>query len=365
MLNILSKSYWVSLATSFWSALFTRKFWSEFVLMTIGMVFGAAAVEYFLLPSNLIAGTISGFCIVLNYFFGGTPDTFSYWMLGTNAILLIMAFVLVGEEFGAKTVYTGMILGPMCQMLDHIYPYTNFTHQVVEMPDVLAQLQAGAQVLDVNGNPYLLSRSGEVLMQVRDSVMSAGVGLGDLWFDVLGFVLLLSICQAFEFRIGASTGGLDIVAKILSKLFHWDIGMCVTVSGAVVCLSGFFIHDFRMVMIGLITTWFNGVVVDYFTASLNRRKRVCVITNEWDRVRRFIIDDLVRGCSLYKVTGGYSDQETIEIQALLTQDEFGRLMTFMEENNIHAFTTAGNCSEVYGLWLKHRKRHGHIEISQD
>ena len=117
-----------------------------------------------------------------------------------------------------------------------------------------------------------------------------------------------------------------------------------------------------MVVIGLIGTWINGLVINYFSASISLRKRVCIISPEYERIRRFIVNDLVRGCSLYKVTGGFKNEENIEIQALLTPDEFASLMKFMSENKIHAFTTAGNCSEVYGLWVKHKKRHGKIEI---
>lgn len=363
----MSAKYWKDLLLTFWHALHTKKFYVELVLMTIGMVFGAAAVYYFLMPSHLIVGTISGLSIVINTVLGGTPDTFSYWVMGINAFLLILAFLLIGNEFGAKTVYTAMILGPLTQVWDRIYPYTNFTHQVVDNPDVLAQLQAGQQVLDLHGNPYLLSRSGEVLEQVKDSVMSAGLGMGDVWFDLVCFVFLLSACQAFEFRINASTGGLDILAKIINKYLHFDIGMSVTIGGAIICCSAFLINDFRMVVIGLIGTWINGLVIDYFTASLNKRKRVCIISSEYNRIRDFIIQDLVRGCSLYKVTGGYSNEEYIEIQTLLSQDEFSSLMKFMRDNDIHAFTTAGNCSEVYGLWFKHKKnkQSGRVEIASE
>lgn len=359
----LTLSYWKDLLMDFLMALKTRKFWKELVMMTIGMVFGAAAVYYFLMPSHLIVGTISGLSIVLNTIFGGTADTFSYWVMGINAFLLLLAFVLIGNEFGAKTVYTAMILGPLTQLLDRIYPYTNFTHQVIENPEVLAQLQAGQTVLDVNGNPYLLSRAGEVLEQVRSSVMAAGLQTGDVWFDLCCFVLLLSVCQAFEFRMNASTGGLDIIAKIINKYMHFDIGTSVAIGGALIGVSAFLINDFRMVVIGLIGTWINGLVVDYFTASFNKRKRVCIISEDYDRIRRYIIDDLVRGCSLYHVTGGYGGKEYIEIQALLTQSEFASVMDFIRSNQIQAFTTAGNCSEVYGLWFKHKKHNGKIEIA--
>ena len=358
-------AYWKELLMEFWQALGTKKFWKEFVIMNLGIAIGAVAVYYFLMPSKLIIGTISGLSIVLNTLFGGTADTFSYWVMGINAVLLIMAFLLIGNEFGAKTVYTAMILGPLTQLCDRIYPYTSFTHKVVENPDVLAQLQAGQTVLDANGNPYLLSRAGDVLEQVRDSVMSAGLGMGDVWFDLVCFVFLLSACQAILFRINASSGGLDILAKIINKYLHFDIGMSVSIGGALICCTAFLINDFRMVVIGLIGTWINGVVINYFTASMDRRKRVCIITREHEKVRDYIVKDQLRGCSLYRVEGGYSGEEYIEIQALLTQEEFANVLAFMRENNIQAFTTAGNCSEVYGLWFKHKKRKGKLEIERD
>ena len=355
-------AHWSNLFSSFWHALGTRKFWKELIMMTIGMSFGAAAVYYFLMPSHLIVGSISGLAIVLNTLVGGSPDTFSYLVMGINAFLLLLAFILIGNEFGAKTVYTAMILGPLTQMWDRVYPYTNLTHKVIENPDILAQLQAGQTVLDAHGNPYLLSRSGEVLEQVRESVMSGGLGMGDVWFDLICFVLLLSACQAFLFRINASTGGLDILGKIVNKYFHFDIGTSVAIGGAIICCTSFLINDFRMVVIGIIGTWINGLAIDYFTASLNKRKRVCIISEDPERIRTFIVDKLVRGCSLYKIQGGYSGEEHTEIQVLLTQDEFSSLMAFIRNNNIKAFITAGNCSEVYGLWFRHKKHNGKIEI---
>lgn len=349
-------AYWRDLCLQFWEALHTKKFYAELIMMTAGMCIGSGAVYYFLIPSHLIVGTISGLSVVLNTLFGGTADTFSYWVMGINGFLLLLAFLLIGNEFGAKTVYTAMILGPLVQLWDRILPYTSFTHKAIQAsPELLAQLQAGQTVLDANGNPYLLSRGGEVLEQIKDSVMSAGLGGGDVWFDLVCFVFLVSATQAIEFRMNASTGGLDILAKIINKYLHFDIGMSVSIGGALICSTAFLINDFRMVVIGLIGTWINGIVVNYFTATLNRRKRVCIISKDYEVIRQYIVSDLVRGCSLYKVTGGYAGEEHTEIQSLLTQDEFSALMAFMRNRNIHGFITAGNCSEVYGLWAKHHK----------
>lgn len=301
-------------------ALASRKFWIELIIMTLGMLLTAAAVYYFLVPSKLIVGTISGFSIVLCGIFEnmGIHLSLSVVIMVINAILLILAYFLIGKEFGLKTVYSAMILGPLTDFWDAVLPWQTFA----------------------TPNP----------ITGAESVM------GDPWFDLCCFVLMLSAAQALMFSINASTGGLDILAKIVNKYMHFDIGKSVSIAGAIICLSAFAINPFRMVVIGLIGTWINGLVVDYFTASLNNRKRVCVVTKDYDRVRRYIIDDLKRGCTLYEVIGGYTNEKSIELEALLTKDEFSSLMEFLNKNEINAFTTAGNVSEVYGLWAKDRKK---------
>mgnify|MGYP002622101613 CR=1 FL=1 len=292
----------------------TLKFWKELIIMTLGMLVGAAAVYYFLIPSKLIIGSISGLSIVISELFLkiGLTVKVSWIVTSINAILLIMAWFLIGHEFGAKTVYTALILGPLLDFWEAVLPYEK-----------------------MGVTP------GESLM-------------GDPWLDLLCFILMLSISQAILFRINASTGGLDILAKIVNKYLHFDIGMSVTIAGAIICCSAFAINPVKMVILGLIGTWLNGLTVDYFTASLNRRKRVCIVTDDWDKVREYIIVKLKRGCSIYDLEGGYSGEKHREIQPLLTQDEFADLLNFMKVNNIDSFTTAGNVSEIYGMW---RERH--------
>ena len=180
--------------------------------------------------------------------------------------------------------------------------------------------------------------------------------MGDPWFDLLCFVLILSASQTILFHINASTGGLDILAKIVNKYLHFDIGTSVSVAGALICCSAFAVNPFRMVVIGLIGTWINGLALDYFTAGLNRRKRVCIISSRHEEIRRFIIDELQRGCSLYEVTGGYNGKKNVEIQVLLTQNEFALLMDYLKQNDIHGFITAGNVSEIYGDWNAKKKK---------
>ena len=293
-----------------------KKFWIEIVALVAALLVGAAAVYYFLIPGNLILGSISGLAMVICSLLesAGIAMKVSVMVLILNAFLLILAYVFLGPEVGLKTIIASLLLGPFMDLWAWICPYD----RLIE--------------------PGLTSV------------------MGDPIFDLLGFVLLLGASQAFLFRINASTGGLDIVAMIMKKYLHWDIGTSVTVSGVIVCLSSFLVNPFRLVVIGLIGTWFNGIVVDYFTVSLNKRKRVCIISNEYEKISQYIISTLCRGCSMYEVKGGFKETPGVEIQTILTQGEFASLMEFVRKEDIHAFITAGNCSEIYGLWRPNRKK---------
>ena len=288
----------------------TWKFWKELLIMTLGMAIAAAAVYYFMVPSKLVLGSISGLSIVISNLLNmaGVPIKVSWVVMAINAVLLVLAWIFIGKEFGAKTVYTAMILGPLIDLWEKIYPYDNL-------------IEAGQ--ISVMGDPLL---------------------------DLICFVLIVSISQTILFSINASTGGLDILAKIVNKYLHFDIGVSVTVAGAIICCSAFAINPFRMVVIGLIGTWINGVVVDYFTDALNRRKKVCIISKDHEAIRQYITKDLERGCSLYHLEGGFTGEDRIELVALLTKHEYADLFNFMKENQYEGFITASNVSEIYGNW---------------
>lgn len=295
----------------------TWKFWKELFIMTFGMLIAAIAVNYFLVPSKIIVGSITGLSIVLTKLFAlaGLNIKLSVVIFTINAILLLLAYFLIGKEFGTKTVYTALILAPLMELCDAVYPFSAYEA--------------------ATGNTSMM---------------------GDPWFDLICFILLLSLSQAMLFHINASTGGLDILAKIVNKYLHFPIGTSVTIAGAMIVCTSFAINPVRLVIIGLIGTWLNGIAVDYFTAGINKRKRVCIISEDSERIRKYIIDDLRRGCSLYEVTGGYSGEKMVEIQVLLSTNEYAGLLDFIDKNHIHAFTTAGNVSEVYGRWRSPDKK---------
>lgn len=297
------------------SAVLTWKFWKDFIVITLAMSIAAAAIYYFLLPGNLVLGSVSGLAIVVSNLLAGVGVTMKVSAVVTiiNALCLLLGYIMLGKEFGIKTAYASLVFGPLMDFWDLVLPYQRL-------------LEPGSTSI-----------------------------MGDLWLDLLCFVLILSASQAILFRMNASTGGLDIPAKILNVYYHMDIGTSVTIAGMIICCTAFFVNPVRLVIVGIVGTWLNGLIVDYFTISLNKRKRVCIISDEYERIREYIVNTVSRGCSLYDVEGGYSGNMTKEIQSILTQDEFASLMTFIRENEIPAFITAGNVSEVYGIWSPHHR----------
>ena len=292
------------------------KFFKEFLIMTFGMMVAAVAVHYFLQPSKLIVGSISGLSIVI-FRITGIPVSALTFII--NLILLVLAFILIGKEFGAKTVYTALVLSPWLWLFEAIDKKFNIDP---------------TKLFDWAG--------GDV----------------DYWFYLFCFVIILSLSQAILFRINASTGGLDIIAKIVNKYAHIDIGTSVTVAGAIICCSAFAVpgNSLYLVLLGFIGTWINGTMVDHFTAGLNARKRVCIISPKYQELQEFIVHELVRGVTLYEVTGGYSNEKKVELEAILTNDEFAKLMEKIRVEDIPVFMTSGRVSEIYGTWNQHKKK---------
>lgn len=288
----------------------TKKFWIELFIMTFGMFVAALGLHFFLIPSKLIVGSITGLSIVLSKLVGFI--SIGQMIFGINAISLILSFILIGNEFGAKTVYTALILGPMIDFISNIVP----------MKDSIFTTYIGTQAIP---NP---------------------------WFDLLSFVLILSASQAILFSINASTGGLDILAKIFNKYFHIQLGTAVTIAGGLICCTAFLINPVHLVVIGLIGTWLNGLILNYFMSSMNSKTRVFIISDDHVRIKTFITEHLGKGCTLHEVIGGYSGDRKIQLEVVLDKDDFGKLIDYMGKEQIPSFISSDVVSEVYGLWRK-------------
>ena len=266
----------------------------EIIILTVAVAIIAAAVFFFLVPSHTSVSSISGLGIVLSNFI---PLPLSAITMILNVVLLIIGFLTCGKEFGAKTVYTSILLPLFIGLFELVFP--NFSSMT------------GSQEL-----------------------------------DVLCYILVVSIGLSILFNRNASSGGLDIVAKILNKYLHVELGRAMSLAGMCVALSAAFVYDKKAVVLSVLGTYFNGIVLDNFIFDHNKKRRVCIITEKEEELRKFIINDLHSGATIYEAIGAYNFEKHNEIITIVDKSEYQKLMTFINREDPKAFITVYNVSNM-------------------
>ena len=266
----------------------------EFVVITVGVSIVAAAVYFFMLPSHVSVGSATALAMVLSNF---VPLPVSAITLIMNIALLIIGFLLIGPEFGVKTVY--------CAVL---------------MPGVL--------------------RIFEVLFPDFQSLTQ------DPLLDVICYILVVGVGLALLFSKNASSGGLDIVAMLMNKYLRMDLGQAMSVSGMLVALSSALCYDKKIVVLSVLGTYFGGLVVDHFIFGLNLKRKICIISPKVDEIVEFILHDLHSGCSLYDVIGAYDKITRREIIVIVDKQEYRALMDYMKKTDPKAFITVYSVNEI-------------------
>ena len=266
----------------------------EIIILTVAVAIIAAAVFFFLVPSHTSVSSISGLGIVLSNFI---PLPLSAITMILNVVLLIIGFLTCGKEFGAKTVYTSILLPLFIGLFEIVFP--NFSSMT------------GSQEL-----------------------------------DVLCYILVVSIGLSILFNRNASSGGLDIVAKILNKYLHMELGRAMSLAGMCVALSAAFVYDKKTVVLSVLGTYFNGIILDNFIFDHNKKRRVCIITEKEEELRKFIINDLHSGATIYEAIGAYNFEKHNEIITIVDKSEYQKLMTFINREDPKAFITVYNVSNM-------------------
>ena len=266
----------------------------ELAILTGAVAIIAAAVYFFLVPSHASVSSISGLGIVLANF---VPLPLSAITMILNVVLLIIGFFTCGREFGAKTVYTSILLPAFIGLFERLFP-----------------------------NLGSLTDSQEL--------------------DVLCYILVVSVGLSILFNRNASSGGLDIVAKIMNKYLHMDLGKAMSLSGICVALSAALVYDKKTVVLSVLGTYFNGLVLDHFIFDQNIKRRVCIITGKEEELRRFIIEDLHSGATVYESYGAYNMQKRREIITIVDKAEYQKLMSYMNREDPQAFITVYTVSDM-------------------
>ena len=266
----------------------------ETVILTVAVAIIAAAVYFFLVPSHTSVSSISGLGIVLSNF---VPLQLSAITMILNVVLLIIGFFTCGREFGVKTVYTSVMLPLFLGLFEIIFP--NFGS---------------------------MTDSQEL--------------------DVLCYILVVSVGLSILFNRNASSGGLDIVAKIMNKYLHMELGKAMSLSGMCVALSAALVYDKKTVVLSILGTYFNGIVLDHFIFDHNIKRSVCIITKKEEKLLQFIIHDLHSGATIYEAIGAYNMEKRHEIITIVDKGEYQKLMKFINQEDPKAFITVYNVSNM-------------------
>ena len=271
-----------------------RKTIEEFAIITVGTIIVAIAVFFFMLPSHVSVGSGAALAMVLSNFIPLSVSTITLIM---NVGLLIIGFLLIGPEFGAKTVYCSILMPLVMGVFEKIFP--NFQ--------------------SITQDPLL---------------------------DVICYILVVGIGLAILFSRNASSGGLDIVAKIMNKYLKMDLGQAMSASGIIVALSSALCYDSKTVVLSLLGTYFGGMVVDHFIFGINIKRRVCVISNDLEPIVDFVLHELHSGATLNEIIGAYDRTPRMEMITIVDKNEYKQLMDYVRKIDPKAFVTVYSVSDM-------------------
>ena len=274
--------------------MFTRKNIKEFIVITLGTLVVATAVFFFMLPSHVSVGSGAALAMIMSNFIPLPVSTITFLL---NVILLIIGFFLVGPEFGAKTIYCALLMPGYLAVYERLFP----------------------KFQSITQDPLL---------------------------DVLCYTLVVGVGLAILFSANASSGGLDIVAKIMNKFLHIELGKAMSLSGMLVALASALCYDSKTVVLSVLGTWFGGMVVDYFIFGMNIKRRVCIISPFADEIIHYILHELHSGASLNHTIGAYTREVHTEIITIVDKMEYKALMDHVRKVDPKAFVTVLAVNEL-------------------
>ena len=266
----------------------------ELAIISLGTAIAAAAVYFFMLPSNLAVGSASALAMVISNF---VPLPVSAITFIINVGLLIVGFILIGPEFGAKTIYTSILLPAVMRVYEVAFP--NFQ--------------------SITGDPFQ---------------------------DMICYILLVGVGLAMLFSANASSGGLDIVSKLMNKYLRMDLGKAMSLSGMLVAISASFCYDAKTVVLSLVGTYIGGIAIDHFIFGMNIKRRVCILSAKHEEITQWILHDLKSGATIYEGMGAYDKKMHKEIIAIVDNNEYKSLMDYMKKTDPTAFITVYSINEV-------------------
>ncbi|MHC1685758.1 MAG: YitT family protein [Clostridiaceae bacterium] len=278
-----------------------KKEFRRFFMTTIGVLVLALSIIFFTKPNRIAAGGISGIAIIVNSIFPHIPV--GLLMLVMDIFLFIIAFVTLGSKFGGISIYASITLSLITWIFEKILP-----------PGIAV--------------------TNDILLATIFGTLLSGVGLGII------------------FNQNASTGGTDILAKILNKFGHINIGKALLLVDLIVTIFGGITFGAELGMYALLAVIINGFVIDNVIEGLNITREVRVVSNYNEEIRNYIINELERGCTLIPIKGGYTQEERYMLYTVVGRKEFIKLREYIKATDSFAFITVNEVHEVLGEGFK-------------
>lgn len=276
----------------------------EWAKIFVAMFIISAAVYYFMIPGKIVVGSISGFVMVLTNLLPISQSVLTFIL---NAVLLGVGYLFIGKDFGLKTVITSFLLPIYLAFFEIITP-----------------------------NPQML--------------------VSDKFTNMITYLIVVTFGQSILFNANASSGGLDIVAKLLNKYMRVEIGVGIQIAGFVTAATAILVYDTETLVYSLLGTYVSGIILDYFIDGSHMKKKICIITPNYERVRDYIVNEMKRGVTLYDAYGGVGYDERVEVVTILQKNEYQQLLEWIRSNDGQAFVTVTTIGEVVGTWNKDKKK---------
>lgn len=273
----------------------TSKF-KEYGIMTIGILLVAFAIEYFYAPNNIAAGGVTGIAIILNAIMPNL--SIGLITLVLNGVLFIVAFIFIDGSFGVKTIYASLGLS--------------------------------------------------IIIWLIEKFLSPVAITNDLMIATIFGALISAIGMALVFNENASTGGTDILAKILNVFFHLDIGKSLLAVDFIITLVSVFVFGINVALYSMLSIILLGIIVDRLIEGFNVCKSVFIVSKNSYEISKYIIDTLERGCTFLNGVGAYTGKDINVLYAVISRNEFIKLKKFIKDTDPEAFITVGEVHEVLG-----------------
>ena len=268
------------------------QFIKEYIIVALACVVMAFNINYFFVGNKLAEGGVSGLSLIIHYL---SNIDVSYLYFALNIPLIILAYIFLGKNFLLKTFFATFVLSVFLKV------FASFSEPLDDI--LLAAIFGGA----ING-----------------------------------------IAIGIVFYAGGSTGGMDIIAKIVNKYTGIPISRILLATDFIVLSMVAVIFGKVIFMYTLISLVISSKMIDIIQVGIYSAKGITIITTKEDEIRKRIMEDTGRGITLIDAKGGYTQKEIGMLYCVVGQYQLIRVKTIVKEVDPSAFMIVADVHEVIG-----------------